>query len=475
MLIFVHVGSIVFAEVFDPETIGALSSGTLTLIALGLFCGAIGKSAQVPLHVWLPDAMEGPTPVSALIHAATMVTAGVYMVARCYPIFSASDDAMMVVAIVGGVTAIMAALIAVTQYDIKRVIAYSTLSQLGYMVFALGVGAWVAAIFHLLTHAFFKGLLFLGSGSVIHGMHEEQDMRNMGGLKKYMPITYWTFLIAALANAGIIPLAGYWSKDEILLGSYLEDTTLGYVIMVAGFTAAFFTALYMFRVVFMTFHGKERFDTQQVHPHESPWVMTAPLIVLAIATVAVGPIVGWPPESGWIHDFLGPIFSAGGEGGHALAANAGDVLAQVEEADEHHVSNTTLVVFGVLSTIVAVSGIAVAYLAYIAQSPIFSPTVWASRFRALYTLFYNKFYFDEIYEYTIVHPLYWVSENVLWRVVDVQIIDGAVNGVASLFSFSSSQLRRVQTGFVANYALAIAIGAVVIVGVYFVFASSLFS
>lgn len=300
-------------------------------------------------------------------------------------------------------------------------------------------------------------------------------MRNMGGLKKYMPITYWTFLIAALANAGIFPLAGYWSKDEILLGTYLRDSLVGYIIMAVGFTAALFTAIYMFRAVFMTFHGKERFDTHHLHPHESPAVMTVPLVILAVATLLVGPAVGWPPEDGWMHDFLGPVFSTGGEGGHALASTTGAVLAQAEEAEVHHPSNTLLVTFAVISTVVALAGIGIAYLAYIKQSVIFSPTVWATRFRPLYVLFLNKFYFDEIYEYCIVHPLYWVSDRVLWQVVDIRIIDGAVNGVASLFSYSSSQLRRVQTGFVANYALAIAIGAVVIVGVYFVFASSLFS
>ncbi|CAN5513060.1 NADH-quinone oxidoreductase subunit L [soil metagenome] len=447
MLIFVNLGTIMFADVFAE--IGTLGSGTITIIALLLFTGAIGKSAQLPLFVWLPDAMEGPTPVSALIHAATMVTAGVYMVARTYSIFIQSPDAMLVVAVVGAVTAIVAATIAITQYDIKRVVAYSTVSQLGFMIFALGVGAWVAAIFHLMTHAFFKGLLFLGSGSVIHGMHEEQDMRRMGGLKKYMPITYWTFLIAAAANAGIFPLAGFWSKDEILVGAYLGHS---YVIMTIGFIAAFFTSLYMFRVVFLTFHGKERFDTSQLHPHESPMAMALPLVVLGVLAAVAG-FAGFPPEAGWIHDFLHPVFAL---------------------AEEHHITLTETLIFAGLSTAVALGGLAVAYLAYMKQSPAFDPNQWSARVPWAYSLLYNKWYFDEIYQATIVRPLHWISTVVLWQIVDVRIIDGIVNGVASSMNFTSGQLRKVQTGFVANYALAIALGAVIIVGVFFIFASDLF-
>jgi NADH-quinone oxidoreductase subunit L len=448
MLIFVHLGTVMFDDVFAQ--IGTLGAGTITAIALLLFTGAIGKSAQLPLFVWLPDAMEGPTPVSALIHAATMVTAGVYMVARTYPIFIESADAMLVVSIIGIVTALVAATIAITQYDIKRVVAYSTVSQLGFMVLALGVGAWIAAIFHLLTHAFFKGLLFLGSGSVIHGMHEEQDMRRMGGLKKYMPITYWTFLIAAAANAGIFPLAGFWSKDEILVGAYLDHE---YIFMTLAFVAAFFTSLYMFRVVFMTFHGPENFDHDHVHPHESPKVMTIPLVILAALVVTIG-FIGFPPEEGWLHDFLYPIFAL---------------------ADPHHVTLTETLIFGVASTAVAVGGFAVAYLAYMKRSPTFDPAVWSARLPWAYSLFYNKWYVDEIYQYTIVRPLHWVSTVVLWQIVDIRIIDGLVNGVASSMSFTSGQLRKVQTGFVANYALAIALGAVIIVGVYFIFVSDLFT
>jgi NADH-quinone oxidoreductase subunit L len=463
MLIFVKLGTIVFEPVF--ENVGSLPGDTITLIALLLFTGAIGKSAQVPLFVWLPDAMEGPTPVSALIHAATMVTAGIYMVARCFPIFVLSDDARLVVAIVGAVTAFIAATIGLTQFDIKRVIAYSTVSQLGYMTFALGVGAWIPAIFHLATHAFFKGLLFLGSGSVIHGMHEEQDMRRMGGLKKYMPITYWTFLIAACANAGLIPFAGFWSKDEIIVGAWHHGYEL---VAIVGLVSAFFTSLYMFRVVFMTFHGEERFNPAEVHPHESPRVMTGPLVALAVGAAFLGIAIGLPPEKGWIHDFLEPNFTE-----HAVAAEA---PAATEEAahEEEEASNATIITFAVISTIVAVAGLAVAALAYLARSPAFDPRRWAERAGPVYNLLYHKWYFDEIYDYLIVRPAYWFA-MFLWQIVDVRIIDGTVNGIASGVSFASSRLRRVQTGFVANYALAIALGAVIIVGAYFVFESDLFT
>ena len=449
-LIFVKFGSIVFADVFPH--VDAVSGRTLTIIALLLFAGACGKSAQLPLFVWLPDAMEGPTPVSALIHAATMVTAGIYMVARSFAIFHASHDARIVVMIVGATTAFVAATIGITQYDIKRVVAYSTVSQLGYMAFALGVGAWTPAIFHLATHAFFKGLLFLGCGSVIHGMHEEQDMRRMGGLRKYMPITYATFVIGALANAGVIPFAGFWSKDEIIVGSWHNGYPL---VAIVGLLAAFFTSLYMFRVVFLTFHGQERFDTATLHPHESPRVMTIPLMLLAVGAAGLGLVIGLPPDSGWIHDFLQPAFSIPGE------------------AAESAVSNTTTAIFGLISTVVALSGIWIAYQAYVKKSEMFSPEAWAAQLKPAYQLAFHKWYVDDIYEALIVHPAYLFS-RFLWQIVDVRIIDGAVNGVATTVGFSASRLRRVQTGFVANYALAIALGAVIIIGAFFAFDSTLF-
>jgi len=446
MLIFVNLGTLEYAGVF--ERVASLPQGTVTIIALLLFTGAIGKSAQIPLFVWLPDAMEGPTPVSALIHAATMVTAGIFMVARSWPIFAASPDAMLVVAIIGAATAFVAATIGLTQYDIKKVIAYSTVSQLGYMAFALGVGAWAAAIFHLMTHAFFKGLLFLGAGSVIHAMHDEQDMRHMGGLKKYMPVTYWTFLIGSAANAGILPFAGFWSKDEIIVGAWVGGRP---IIAIVGLIAALFTSLYMFRVVFLTFHGEERFDRRHVKPHESPAVMTIPLLILAVGATLAG-FVGFPPENGAFHHFLEPVFS-----GHG--------------AEAHHVSTATTLTFGAISTAIALAGLGLAYAAYIRGS--LNPATIAERFGPLYQLAYRRWYFDEIYETLIVHPLYRLSVW-LWRVVDVQIIDGTVNGVAALVSFTAQRWRRVQTGLVANYALAIALGTVIIVGVYLIVGSNLF-
>ncbi len=446
LFIFTHFGTLEYSKVFS--SLGTASDSTLTLIALLLFTGAIGKSAQIPLFIWLPDAMEGPTPVSALIHAATMVTAGIFMVARSYPIFEASHDAMQVVAIIGAATALVAATIAVTQYDIKKVIAYSTVSQLGYMAFALGVGAWVPAIFHLFTHAFFKGLLFLGAGSVIHGMHEEQDMRRMGNLKKYMPVTYWTFMIGALANAGLFPFAGFWSKDETIAGAWASHHPF---IAITGLVAAFFTALYMMRVVFMTFHGTERFDTEHLHPHESPWSMKGPLILLAIPALLVGALVGWPPDKGWFHTFLEPVFAAG--------------------KPPVDITSATTYTFAIVSTLVVLAGIGIAYLAYVKES--ISPRDWAKRLGPAYQLAANLWYFDAAYERFIIHPLYLFSV-VLWRVVDVEIIDGAVNGVASIVSYTSERWRRAQTGLVSNYALAIAFGAVIIVGAFLIFGSNLF-
>ncbi len=437
-----------FERAFEHEALG-IGGGTMTAIGILLFIGACGKSAQFPLHVWLPDAMEGPTPVSALIHAATMVTAGIYMTARTYTIFISSETAMLFVAVIGAFTAVMAATIALTQNDIKRIVAYSTVSQLGYMAFALGTGAWVAAIFHLMTHAFFKGLLFLGCGSVIHGMHEEQDIRKMGGLRAHMPITFVTFLIGALANAGLIPLAGFWSKDEIIVGAWISDSPFGRVAAVLGLIAAFLTALYMFRLVFLVFFGKPRYDTQNVHPHESgPW-MTVPLILLAIPSLLIG-FIGFPPEDGWFQHFLHHSF---------------------EHVEEHHVSLTTTVTFGVISTLAAVGGIFAAWLTYSRGS--ISAEAIGERYPALYRFLLNKWYIDEVYDGVIVRPLRAAS-MFLWRIVDIGVIDAAVNGVAAGIGGISQRLRHVQTGFVANYALAIALGMVLLVGVYFAGFSSLF-
>ncbi|MBA2519904.1 MAG: NADH-quinone oxidoreductase subunit L, partial [Chloroflexia bacterium] len=461
MWTFAAFGTVSYQEVF--ARVGEIDPAVITGIALLFFLGACGKSAQFPLHVWLPDAMEGPTPVSALIHAATMVTAGVYLIARAHDLFQASTTAMLVVTLIGLFTAFMAATIGMAQNDMKRVVAYSTLSQLGYMVFALGIGAWVAAIFHLVTHAFFKGLLFLGSGSVIHGMHEEQDIRNMGGLRKFMPLTFWTFLIAAFANAGVIPFAGFWSKDEIIVGGWISDyQPIGTIAMVIGLVSAFFTGLYMFRLIFLVFTGKPRFDTARIHPHESPPSMALPLVLLAIPSLFLGVLIGWPPEDGRLHEFLNPVFygEAAGDADHAIAAPEAASLAAVPARQEeaggpHHASTETIIVFAVISTTVALAGIGVAYLTYVTGT--ISATAMANRYRGLYEFIRDKWRWDELYERLFVQPLRNLSV-MLWQVVDVGIIDGAVNGVASGIGAISQRLRHVQTGLVANYALAIALG-----------------
>jgi NADH-quinone oxidoreductase subunit L len=451
--------------------------------------------------------MEGPTPVSALIHAATMVTAGVYMVFRAFPFYEGSEAAAIIVALVGTFTAFMAATIAITQNDIKRIVAYSTLSQLGYMVAALGVAAYVAAEFHLLTHAFFKGLLFLGCGAVIHGMHEEQNIQKMGNLRKYMPITFWTFLVASLANAGLFPLAGFWSKDEIIVGAWISDSNVGKLVAVVLLIAAFLTAFYMFRLVFLVFFTKERFDTEHVHPHDPPWSMKAPLMILAVPTVVIGLMIGWPPEEGPVHDFLEPVLAgesshaedeaarvagqdvaslyaiqegspaAEGEGGatedeHAEEGAAG---AAIEEehgaAGGHHVSETTLWTFGIISTLMAVGGIALAWATYL--KGMIDPVAVARRYNGLYMFLLEKWRFDELYGRIFVQPLNRLSV-VLWQVVDIGIIDATVNGVATGIGAISQRLRHVQTGLVANYALAIALGMVLLVGIYLTGFSNLF-
>jgi NADH-quinone oxidoreductase subunit L len=483
MWIFTAFGTLNFfgdTGVFHLAETGTVSGGTLTGISLLLFMGAMGKSAQFPLHVWLPDAMEGPTPVSALIHAATMVTAGIYLIARAHPIVEQSQTAMWVIATIGALTAFMAATIAVTQNDIKRVIAYSTVSQLGYMAFALGTGAWISAIFHLMTHAFFKGLLFLGSGSVIHGMHEEQNIQKMGGLRKYMPITFWTFMAGSLANAGVIPFAGFWSKDELIVGAWSSTVfpNWGNLIAIVGLVSAFLTAFYMFRLVFLTFYGEPRFDEHEVHVHESGWTMTTPLVLLAIPSLLVG-FFGFPPDEGRIHKFLAPVFADTGQTTEAAAQPAETASLYVlqetttdehatDEAagthEEHHISNTTKWTFGIISTVVALSGILAAYLTYITGT--ISAVAVARRFEGIYTFLYNRWYIDELFDRVIIQPTKRFA-MFCWRVIDVGIIDAAVNGTARLVTGVSGRLRTLQTGLVANYALAIALGMVVIIGVYF--------
>ncbi len=438
-MIFWTFGSLNFTEVFPLAAKYPMGSGILTAITLCLFLGATGKSAQLPLYTWLPDAMEGPTPVSALIHAATMVTAGVFMVARCSTMFVLAPISMTAVAGVGALTAIFAATIGITQFDIKRVLAYSTVSQLGYMFLACGVGAFTSGIFHLMTHAFFKALLFLGSGSVIHGMHGEQDMRHMGGLKKYMPITYWTFILATLAIAGIFPFAGFFSKDEILFHSLVSGHTLFWGIATV---AAFITAFYMFRAVFMTFHGEEKFDHHHVHPHESPSLMTVPLMTLAGLSV-VGGLVGFPIIKGAnkFKEFLAP-----------------SITPLVHEVHAPAWFEITMMIF---SMAVAAAGIYMAYKFYISKPEL--PEAVTEKIPVVYDLVYNKYYVDEFYDAAVVEPIKNGSDF-LWHGVDETVIDGAVNGSASTVAWLSSHLRKLETGFVQSYALAILIGAVLVTG-----------
>lgn len=451
ILVFLTYGSIEYVQVFAQagtalgQTVNILGTDVdlITLICLLLFCGAIGKSAQMPLHVWLPDAMEGPTPVSALIHAATMVTAGVFMVARCNPLFSLSHTAMNTVAIVGGVTAIFAASIGLVQNDIKRVIAYSTVSQLGYMFLALGVGAYSAGIFHLYTHAYFKALLFLGSGSVIHALHDEQNMQKMGGLKKYMPVTYAVFIIATLSITGIPGLAGFFSKDEILWRAYLGGET-GKFLWFLGTAAALMTSFYSWRLIYLTFHGKFRGTPEHEHHlHESPRVITVPLMFLAVGAIFAG-YVGIPPllmEHGdRIGEFLAPVLGhPHGEGTHA------------EE----------LMVMGA-SIFVALAGWFVAYTMYVKNTEL--PRRIGSMFQPFYKLLFNKYYVDELYGKAFVQPVLKTSDKVILGFFDAKIIEGIVNGVPNLIGAFSRKFRQVQTGLLSNYGLAMTIGALAIIG-----------
>ncbi|MDX1764200.1 MAG: NADH-quinone oxidoreductase subunit L, partial [bacterium] len=391
-----------------------------------------------------------PTPVSALIHAATMVTAGVYMVARSNPLFTESPTALMVVGVVGGFTALFAATIGLVQNDIKKVLAYSTVSQLGYMFLALGVGAYVAGIFHLLTHAFFKALLFLGSGSVIHAMSGEQDMRKMGALKDKIPWTYRTFFVATLAIAGIPPLAGFFSKDEILWKAFSHGTGYGTLLWVLGAAAAFMTAFYMFRLLFMTFYGDSRVEPEAAHHlHESPRNMVVPLMVLAVFAAVAG-LAGVPEAfwgHNWIHHFLGPVFAHGAEAAHGA----------------EHASHTLEQIMALVSIGIAVAGIALAYFMYIVAPSV--PKNLASALGGPYRTLLNKYYMDELYDRIFVNPCKAFG-TFLWNIVDAGIIDGIVNGFGAVSNFVGEKVRKLQTGHVENYALYMVVGLVVILGFY---------
>jgi NADH-quinone oxidoreductase subunit L len=450
-LLIKHFGSLNFDQVFrsiSPLGAETASAGVLTAIGILLMVGACGKSAQIPLYVWLPDAMEGPTPVSALIHAATMVTAGVYMVSRSHVIFERAPTAMMVVAIIGTLTAFFAATIGIAQTDIKKVLAYSTISQLGYMFMACGVGAFSAGIFHLMTHAFFKGLLFLGAGSVIHAVGGEQDMRKMGGLRSYIPWTFRTMSIATLAIAGIPPLAGFWSKDEILWKAY----QVSWVYWGIGVVTAFITSFYMFRLWYMTFFGDYRGAREEAHghgshghdghghgePHESPMVMLVPLMILAVLSL-VGGFVGWGNH---FEHFLAPVFSTG------------------ETTGETAGSITELLLMGV-SVAVALLGWWLAYLLYHKRQDL--PQKIADALGGFYQAVVHKYYIDELYAAVFVKPLVEGSTRILWQGVDRKIIDAAVNDAGDGARQVSDEVRRMQSGNIRSYAGWIAAGSAVVI------------
>ena len=449
MLVFAQFGTLQYERVFVQApsqvatTINMLAAfggdwpvSVLTLLCLFLFAGAVGKSAQVPLHVWLPDAMEGPTPISALIHAATMVTAGIFMVARLAPLYNLSPTAMGVVAITGGITAFFAATIALTQMDIKRIVAYSTVSQLGYMMMACGLGAYGAGIYHLLTHGAFKALLFLGCGSIIIALHHEQDLRRLGGLKDKLPITYWTFVIGSLALAGFPMTAGFFSKDEILAEAWAAGP-LGRTLAILGLATAFLTAFYSFRLVFVAFWGTPRLGPQQAQDIREPsWTMTVPLVVLAGLAIVTG-YMGIP-------EFLAPV----------LTNPAGAPLRPGGAA------GFWIMAF---SALLGISGIGLAYLFYV-RSPSL-PQKLARHWEHLYAGSRNKWYIDELYGAWFVRPTVEAANN-LWQWIDVRVIDAAVNGLANGVALWSATLRLIQSGEVQHYALAMAFGAVAILGVY---------
>jgi NADH-quinone oxidoreductase subunit L len=421
--IFARLGTLNFNEVFTTAAIDQLSATDITGITLLLFLGATGKSAQIPLYTWLPDAMAGPTPVSALIHAATMVTAGIYMIARGNALFAEAEVTNTVIAIIGAATALLAATIALRQNDIKKVLAYSTVSQLGFMFLALGTGAYVAAVFHVMTHAFFKALLFLGSGSVIHAVSGQQDIRLMGGLKKKLPVTYWTFLIGCLAIAGIAPLSGFFSKDAILLNTFLNDKFLYAV----GLFTAGLTAFYMFRLLFITFHGSFRgTEEQRHHIHESPAAMTIPLVILAILSI-VGGFVGVPE-----------LFMQGGE---RLTAYLSPVI---KPQDGLHIEHSTEWILIGLTTAISVIAILLAWNRYKMYKE--------EQHSAIGKLLQNKWYVDELYDGAVVQPInkLSVASN---RYFERSGIDALVNGVGKLVNYGGRQMRWLQSGMVGNYIL----------------------
>jgi NADH-quinone oxidoreductase subunit L len=471
-LVLMYFGTLDYASVFSAaprladntvEIVPGATWSLMALICILLFVGAMGKSAQFPLHVWLPDSMEGPTPISALIHAATMVTAGIFMVARMSPLYELSETALSVVMVIGGITALFMALIAIVQNDIKRVVAYSTLSQLGYMTVALGASAYAAGIFHLVTHAFFKALLFLGAGSVIIALHHEQDMRRMGGLRKYMPVTYWTVLIGAISSAGIPGFAGFFSKDAIIEAVHLSTLPGAAFAYFCVLTCVFVTALYTFRLVFMTFHGPERFHEashnghghpgHSVHPHESPAVVTVPLVLLAIPSIAAG----------WV---VGPVLFSGYFGESIVVDRAHDVLAELGRAF-HGVPGMMAHAPFTLPFWLALGGIATAAYLYLLR-PDLTDAI-KKKAGVLYTILDRKYGFDEAYQKIFGDGAVRAGTG-LWKGGDVGVIDGLfVNGSASLVAWFATVIRRIQTGYIYNYAFAMIFGILVLLTMLFVF------
>ncbi|MDX5347683.1 MAG: NADH-quinone oxidoreductase subunit L, partial [Hymenobacteraceae bacterium] len=429
-----------------------LNNSVIVAITLLLFVGAMGKSAQIPLYTWLPDAMAGPTPVSALIHAATMVTAGIYMVIRTNVLYALAPATLEFVAIIGLATALFAATIGLFQNDIKKVLAYSTVSQLGYMFLALGVMAFTSSFFHVLTHAFFKALLFLGAGSVIHAMSNEQDIRFMGGLKKYLPITFVTFLIGTLAISGIPPFAGFFSKDELLAHVWEHNK----VMWALGVLTSFMTAFYMFRLLFLTFFGKFRgTEEQRHHLHESPASMTIPLIVLAVLST-IGGFMGIPAIFGANHflaDFMAPVY--------AFTNKANPTLLQ-----PLHIDHTTEYILMAVSVAVAVVAIIMAYAIYVKRERVPAPE--GAPLSPVKKLVYNKYYIDELYNNLFVKPLMWLSTS-LYRFFEFYVVDGIVNGFGKAVMGSGRSLRMIQTGTIGFYIFMMVIGIALILFLNFIY------
>ncbi|WP_374566445.1 NADH-quinone oxidoreductase subunit L [Nitrosomonas sp.] len=455
-LVLMYFGTLDYATVFAKapelteqsiEVIPGFSWLVITVICILLFVGAMGKSAQFPLHVWLPDSMEGPTPISALIHAATMVTAGIFMVARMSPLFELSETALSTILVIGGITTLFMALVAVVQTDIKRVVAYSTLSQLGYMTVALGASAYSAAIFHLMTHAFFKAVLFLGAGSVIIAMHHEQNMQNMGGLKKYMPITYWTMFIAALASAGVPGFSGFFSKDAIIEAVHFANIPgVGFAYFCV-LTTVFVTALYTFRLIFMTFHGQPRMDKHtRDHLHESPWVVTLPLIILAIPTIGAG----------W---FIGPVVFGDYFNNVIHVSSEHDAIVKLG-AEFTGIGGMILHAFSTAPFWLSVAGILTAWYLYSYRVDL--PAKIKSSCAPIFTLLDRKYYIDELYSWLFAGGTRSLG-TILWKFGDVKVIDGFfVNGTAKVVSLTAALVRRYQTGYIYHYAFTMIVGIFVI-------------